>query len=146
MLKFIRDRRVALGVIIAGACAFGAPAYAHGFGQRYDLPLPLSLYLLGAAAAVAASFVIVGLLVRPAPGARGYPRIDLSAHPLGRLVAHPVVLGFLKLVSVGLFVLTVIPGFCGSQNPYQNTAPTLVYTISRSRLPLSSASLRSLPP
>ena len=129
MLKFIRDSRVALGVIIAGACAFGAPAYAHGFGQRYDLPLPLSLYLLGAAAAVAASFVIVGLLVRPAPGARGYPRIDLSAHPLGRLVAHPVVLGFLKLVSVGLFVLTVIAGFCGSQDPYQNIAPTLVWII-----------------
>src|SRR5712671_5808355 len=129
MLKFIRDSRVALGVIIAGACAFGAPAYAHGFGQRYDLPLPLSLYLLGAAAAVAASFVIVGLLVRPAPGARGYPRIDLSAHPLGRLVAHPVVLGFLKLVSVGLFVLTVIAGFCGSQDPYRNIAPTLVWII-----------------
>src|SRR6266851_6238523 len=129
MLKFIRDSRVALGVIIAGACAFGAPAYAHGFGQRYDLPLPLSLYLLGAAAAVAASFVIVGLLVRPAPGARGYPRIDLSAHPLGRLVAHPVVLGFLKLVSVGLLLLTVIAGFCGSQDPYRNIAPTLVWII-----------------
>jgi hypothetical protein len=29
-----------------------APAAAHGFGQRYDLPVPLSLYLRGAAAAI----------------------------------------------------------------------------------------------
>src|SRR5260221_12813914 len=125
MSKFIRDNRVTLGVIIAGACAFGAPAYAHGFGQRYDLPLPLSLYLLGAAAAVPASFVIVGLLARPAPGARGYPRIDLLAHPLARRIAHPVLSGFLKLVSLGLFILTVIDGICRSPYRSQTIAPTL---------------------
>src|SRR5258708_30138830 len=125
MAKFIREKRVTRGVIIAGACAFGAPAYAHGFGQRYDLPLPLSLYLLGAAAAVVASFVIVGLLARPLPGARGYPRIHLSAHPLGRLVAPPRVSGFLKLVSVALFILTLIAGFCRRQHPSHSRAPTL---------------------
>src|SRR5215469_11958631 len=129
MSKFIRDNRLTLGVIIAGTCAFDAPAYAHGFGQRYDLPLPLSLYLFGAAAAVAASFVIVGLVARPLPGARRYPRIDLSAHPLGRLLAHPFLSGFLKLVSVGLFILTITAGFSGSQDPYQNIAPTLVWII-----------------
>ena len=129
MSKFIRDSRVTLGVIVAGACAFAAPVYAHGFGQRYDLPLPLSLYLFGAATAVVMSFVIVGLLAHPAPGTRGYPRIDLSAHPLGRLFVHPILLGLLKLVSVSLFVLTVIAGFCGSQDPYQNIAPTLVWII-----------------
>src|SRR5215471_9756896 len=129
MSKFIRDNRLTLGVIIAGTCAFGAQAYAHGFGQRYDLPLPLSLYLFGAAAAVAASFVIVGLVARPLPGARRYPRIDLSTHPLGRLLAHPFLSGFLKLVSVGLFILTITAGFSGSQDPYQNIAPTLVWII-----------------
>src|SRR5918998_362098 len=34
-------------------------AQAHGLGARYDLPLPLWLYLLGAAAAVAASFALL---------------------------------------------------------------------------------------
>ena len=28
------------------------PAYAHGFGERYDLPVPLVLYLGGAVSAV----------------------------------------------------------------------------------------------
>jgi hypothetical protein len=129
MSKSTRNSWINRGVIIAGACALGGPVHAHGFGQRYDLPLPLSLYLSGAAAAVAVSFVIVGLLSRPTLGARSYPRIDLSENPVGRLIAHPVILSFLKLVSVGLFLLTVIAGFYGSQDPYRNIAPTLVWIV-----------------
>jgi hypothetical protein len=129
MSKSIRARSIALAAAIAGACALAAPAHAHGFGQRYDLPLPLSLYLFGTAAAVVLSFVIVGLFARHAPGARGYPRIDLSAYPFGRLIAHPVLVRSLQLTSVGLFAVTLIAGFCGSENPYQNIAPTLVWII-----------------
>src|SRR6516162_4687559 len=70
-------------LITAGCWPFAAvavlmsvtPAGAHGFGQRYDLPLPLSLYLFGAAAVVVLSFVVVGLFARHTPGALGYPRI-----------------------------------------------------------------------
>jgi hypothetical protein len=129
MSKSIRARAIALAAAIAGACALAAPAHAHGFGQRYDLPLPLSLYLFGTAAAIVLSFVIVGVFARHAPGARGYPRIDLSAYAFGRLIAHPMLVRSLQLISVGLFAVTVIAGFYGSQNPYQNIAPTLVWII-----------------
>lgn len=113
---------------VTGVCSLAVPAHAHGFGQRYDLPLPLSLYLFGTAAAVVLSFVIVGLFARHAPGASGYPRIDLLARALHRRIARA--LGtFLKLFSISLLVLTVIAGFYGSQNPYQNIAPTLVWII-----------------
>ena len=44
--------------------------YAHGFGERYDLPVPLGLYVAGSGAAVALSFVVIGLFVRGAPGLR----------------------------------------------------------------------------
>jgi hypothetical protein len=120
---------VALGAALVGFCVLAIPAWAHGFGQRYDLPLPLSLYLFGTAAAVVLSFVVVGVFARHTPGARGYPRIDLLAHPLGRWLAHPVLLALLKLVAAGLFILTVTAGFCGSQDPYHNIAPTLVWII-----------------
>src|SRR5215831_8462683 len=113
---------------VAGLCALASPAQAHGFGQRYDLPLPLSLYLFGTAAAVVLSFVIVGLFARHAPGASGYPRIDLLARPLYRQIARALGI-FLKLFSISLLVLTVIAGFYGNQNPYQNIAPTLVWII-----------------
>ena len=63
------------------------PASAHGFGQRYDLPIPLSFYVAGVATAIVVSFLIVGLFVREVPRAQTYPRIDLLAAPLGRWIA-----------------------------------------------------------
>ena len=103
------------------------PASAHGFGQRYDLPLPLSLYLFGAAAAVVFSFVVVGLFVRDMAPARAYTRIDLFDHPLGKLVTTLGVL--LKLAALGLFAVMLLAGVFGDQNPYRNIAPTLVWII-----------------
>src|SRR5713101_138019 len=116
---------IALG--FAGCFALAGPAGAHGFGQRYDLPLPLSLYLLGTAAAVILSFVVVGLFARHTPGARGYPRSDLTTYRLGRCLAHPVLLALLKLIVAGALILTVTAGFFGDQDPYRNIAPTLVW-------------------
>ncbi|WP_143198337.1 hypothetical protein [Bradyrhizobium sp. AS23.2] len=104
------------------------PATAHGFGQRYDLPLPLPLYLLGAAAAVVLSFVIVGLFVHSAPPTRPHSRSDLFDYPLGRAVA--AALGVpLRLSALVLFAAMLLAGFLGDQNPYRNLAPTLVWII-----------------
>jgi hypothetical protein len=119
--------RLLATAVLAGALP--ATAFAHGFGQRYDLPLPLTLYLYGTAAVVAVSFVIVGLFVRhPAPG-RGYPRWNLLAHPFGRWIANPSLIQALRLVSLALFVVTVTAGFLGDQNPYRNIAPTMVWIV-----------------
>src|SRR5262249_41547095 len=118
------------------SAAFGAlaallmgvtPAAAHGFGQRYDLPLPLSLYLWGAAAAVAVSFVIVGLFVRDVQRAETYRHVDLLASQLAPLA--PGVALALRLLAVALLLLTILSGFWGNQNPYRNIAPTLVWII-----------------
>ena len=40
--------RLILGVVSLLGLGSPVPALAHGFGQRYDLPVPLSLYLWGA--------------------------------------------------------------------------------------------------
>jgi hypothetical protein len=122
-------RILVFGAAFVELCAAAVPAGAHGFGQRYDLPLPLSLYLFGTAAAVVLSFIVVGLFAGHTPGARGYPRIDLLAHWPGRWLGHPVVLASLKLIAAGVFFLTLTAGFCGSQDPYRNIAPTLVWII-----------------
>jgi len=85
------------------------PAGAHAFGQRYDLPLPLSHYLFGAAAAVVFSFLIVGLFVRRTPQVRAHSRVDLFDYPLGRFVAA---LGVpLKLTALALFAAMLLAGF-----------------------------------
>src|SRR6266852_9438186 len=111
----------ALAAALAAAC-LSTPAGAHGFGQRYDLPIPLSFYLVGTAAAVVVSFVIVALFVRRVPRAHSYPRIDLLATPWGRWIASPTHQGFLrpsstgyalvlKLVALAVFIITIIAGF-----------------------------------
>jgi hypothetical protein len=126
--RSIRARRAAIVPIAAALAAAGAaaPASAHGFGQRYDLPLPLSLYLIGASAAVVLSFVVMALFFhRPAQSGNGR-RVGHTFRlgPIAAGAAHA-----LRFVSLVLFVLAILAGFFGDQNPYRNIAPTLVWIV-----------------
>jgi hypothetical protein len=109
--------------------ATAGAAHAHGFGERYDLPLPLSFYLYGTAAIVAATFMLVGLFVRHVPKASRDRRLDLLARPIGRILGHRTIVFAIKLVSLVLFATTIAAGFLGNQNPYRNIAPTMVWII-----------------
>jgi hypothetical protein len=64
----------------------------HAIGEVFTLPVPLALYLAGAALAVAASFVISVLAIRP-------------AGPVPRYPARPVSDGLQRALSVGLRVV-----------------------------------------
>jgi hypothetical protein len=116
-------------LVIAALTAFGVmPASAHGFGRRYELPLPLSLYLFGAAAVVALSFVVFGLFVRGGKP-RAHAQTDLLGSRIGGMFAHPAVVWALRLAVLGLFLATIMAGLFGDANPYRNIAPTLVWII-----------------
>src|SRR5262249_360468 len=90
---------------------------------------PLSLYVTGACAAIVLTFLIVGLFVRNVPRAQGYPRVDLSIHGLGRLCALPGPAFILKFCGLVIFIITIIAGFRGQDDPYRNIAPTMVWII-----------------
>lgn len=65
---------LALPALLAAAMAVPGPAAAHAIDGVFQLPVPLWLYLAGAATAVVASFVVTALLARrPAGGPGGYP-------------------------------------------------------------------------
>ncbi|MGH3086517.1 MAG: hypothetical protein ACRDSJ_04270, partial [Rubrobacteraceae bacterium] len=124
-------RRLAIGLALA--LFFLAPpgtAVAHAFGQRYDLPVPLWLYLYGASAAVLLSFVLVGFFVGGEHAPRRYPRFDLLSVGFFRatLASRPFLLG-LRVLSVALFLLVVASGLLGAQSPRLNFAPTFVWVI-----------------
>ena len=50
--------------------------FLHGFGQRYDLPAPLALYLFAAGGVVVVSFVLVVMFAGGQVGSKAiaYPR------------------------------------------------------------------------
>ena len=102
---------------------------AHGFGQRYDLPLPLDLWLLGAGASIVLSFVAVSGFRRGTFARKPTANRDLLAHPwLGWLSSRPVVL-LLRSGTLGLWSLAIAAGLFGSQDPYANIAPTLIWVV-----------------
>jgi hypothetical protein len=99
----------------------GERAWAHGLGQRYDLPVPLELYLLGAAAAVVASFAFL-ILFRKA--ARAKPSAVLA-----KGLIPDFCIALLQGLSVTLFLLVVAAGLLGNQHPLKNIAPTFVWVL-----------------
>ena len=121
-----------LPLLVLGLALLAQPAYAHGFGDRYDLPVPLGYFLVGAGVAVVLSFAIIGLFVRsgPGPGHSGYWRYNLFKHRWLRdiLTSHVTRLP-IKLLSVFLMVLVIATGFAGSQTPSSNFAPLFIWII-----------------
>jgi hypothetical protein len=98
---------------------------AHAFGVRYELPIPLLVFVLGGAAVVAVSFLIVlPTRVSPAP----QPAAD------GTAVRHvPATAGVPGLVILGLLCWA---GLAGSQEVPENILPTLFWVYVWVVLPL----------
>jgi hypothetical protein len=105
------------------------PAYAHGFGERYDLPVPLWLYIGGAGVAVALSFAVIGFFVKGTPRLDDHPHHNLLRWRAGRVLVHPIVITSAKVASVTLFALVLLSGAIGAREPTENLAPTLVWVL-----------------
>ena len=128
-MRHIGFKLPALLLIAAGALGAN-PVYAHGFGERYDLPIPLGYYMIGAGATVALSFVVIGVFVRGAPGLHGYWRYNLFSHgPLAALLQARAFILSVQAAAVFLFLLTVATGLFGDRSPSANFAPTFVWVI-----------------
>jgi len=86
--------------------------FLHGFGQRYDLPASLALYLFAAGGVVVVSFVLVVLFAGDQVGAKAiaYPRravpllTRIAQRPWPRIVGGIIgVLGLATIIVTGLF-------------------------------------------
>jgi hypothetical protein len=65
---------------------------------------------------------------RPPARTRGI-WIDLHDFRLARFLAHPVVVGAVKAISVCLFFLVLAAGIFGNQDPVRNIAPTFIWIV-----------------
>ena len=104
-------------------------AFAHGFGERYELPIPLTLFTVGAGLAVLLSFVAMIAFLHPGAGWRDYPRFDLLATRPGRLLASAPLGSALRIAGVLAYLLVIVAGFAGAQNPFKNIAPIMVWVV-----------------
>src|ERR1700687_3147351 len=99
----------------------------HGFGQRYDLPISLALYLYAAAGVVVISFVLVYLFAGEQVGAKAlqYPRRPVPALvPVARSPWPRAIGGALGLAGLLAIVIT---GLFGSPKPEFNPAEYLTW-------------------
>ena len=128
-MKFRRGllAAAATGLVFIAAALFALPAQAHGFGERYDLPLPLSLFVIAGAVAVALSFVVAAVFLRGGDTHGSYPRWNLLRSPATRWLASPWLTGTLKTVSVILTVYVILGALIGSERAALNPAPAAVY-------------------
>jgi hypothetical protein len=120
-------RYIAPLILMIALLALPGEALAHGFGVRYDIPVPFWLYAYGAATAVVLTFV---LLVDTKPTPHRYPRFDLLRVRWFRALfaGGPFLLG-LRLLSVALFFLVILSGLLGDQTPENNFTPTFVWIV-----------------
>lgn len=99
----------------------------HAFAARYDLPIPLVLFIVGGAAVVFASFLVVLPRTEPLGGAPVHadrPDVQTVVPPL----AVPVVL---------VLVLLMVAGMFGSQNVPENIVPTAFWLVAWIAVPIS---------
>lgn len=87
--------------------ATARPTQAHALGATFQLPVPLWLYLAAAGIAVAASFVIAAVVVRPAGEVPSYPVRQVAARPwraVSVLLAVVGVVWWLRVIIVAFLV------------------------------------------
>ena len=120
---------LALTTLLSLLILLARPLYAHGFGERYDLPLPLSYFAVAGAAAVVLSFVVVGLFVRGEHDGLGYPRVNLFRWAPMRAILSGPAAWLLRAASLFLFFLVIATGLLGSERPVNNLTPTFVWII-----------------
>jgi hypothetical protein len=119
------------GTVLTGGISLAAlltptGVFGHGIGERYDLPVPLSLWLSGGGFAIAASFVVASAVLKKKETRAATS--DTSAPPL-IIVVNPWLSCALQSATALLTLLVVVAGLIGGQTPTHNIAPVMVWVI-----------------
>lgn len=117
----------------AALLAVPGVALAHGIGGRQDLPVPVEVFLVGAAVVLVATFVLLSV-TWPEPRMQDPPRERILDWPwLGPLGVAGGVLSVLALV-VG-----IVAGLIGPPDPTKNPLPVLIFVVFWLVVPFVSA-------
>jgi hypothetical protein len=117
--------------VAAALCglAMTGQAHAHSFGKLYNLPVPFWLYLYGAAAALALSFLLIAYFVSAEVSTSTPAQRDLTQASWVRLLRRLRFLPAMKILSVCGLLLCLLTGFFGNRNPYLNFNMTFFWIV-----------------
>lgn len=120
-------------VLITGLLAFfsiTSTVYAHGFGERYDLPIPLLFFIVAAIIAVGLSFVLVGVFVTNFATGSKYLKVEIGSKRWFRYtVGLPFFQWLIKSFCVFVLLLLFATALFGSNKPIENFSPTFIWVI-----------------
>lgn len=117
------------GVLPFFQLATAGDAWAHAFGARYDLPLPLDIYLAGAGLVILLTFGVSVLFLAPGRKLFGVARIDIPMAKPSLAVASEWVRWSGVLLGLCILALILAAAFIGNESPTKNFAPTFVWVI-----------------
>ena len=102
---------------------------AHSFGVSYNLPVPLWMYMYAGIATMVVSFLFVGYFFNKKSESLTYPKLNLSKFSFFGRLTHPSFLTALKIISVVLFLFTILTGLIGEDSSYSNFNMTFFWIV-----------------
>ncbi len=114
-------RAAVFALLAAGLLPAGLPASAHGLGGRADLPIPLSMFLAGAAVVLVLSFAALAVLWPNHRWQETRPLRPLNVPGFEGLTA------VLRIFGVVVLVFIIATGVFGVNNASRNPAPVLLW-------------------
>ena len=101
----------------------------HVFIEPFTPPVPLMLCIVSGAIAVIGSFVLITFVPQSIVSHPRYPYVNLLQWNWMTLCDRIHGIFWIQLSSVFVFVVVVIAGFWGNDDPVYNLAPTFVWVI-----------------
>ena len=121
--------RISVIVVLLTILFIPESLLAHGLGERYSVPIPLSFFIFGGAVTIMGSFLMVGMILRGRVESFSYPRLSLIRNYwTWSVIIYPVI-WILQIGSVFLFFLLLCTSLLGTTRGVENFAPTFVWVI-----------------
>ena len=103
--------------------------HAHGFGERYDLPIPLTFFLIGAGLTIIFSFFLLLLFYKQNKKTNEFKSpVIINQNTLNN-ISFKLIKSFIKISSVFIFLLIILTGYLGSNNPIENFSAPMIWII-----------------
>ena len=103
-----------------------APVSAHAFGQSYNLPIPVWLYLFSGGTTLIVSFLIIGFFITQT---KKDTVVHTKSVPALKVILNPLLQRFLKFLALALFIFTIITGLFGTSLSYFNFNMTAFWVL-----------------